>query len=129
MLPLWSTYVTRGIAEGPCAVTVSPSVADSAKPALRWFGNAEPYCLLAIFKKRDDIGPGGLWYWVSFPSFQLARPFKVPIHRVPSCETSKGATKLLGSRSVPGGCHGRARTPSKRSSPNSVPSQRYPSGV
>src|SRR5262249_23118388 len=29
----------------------------------------------------------------------------------------------------PGGCHGTARTPSKRSKPNSVPSQIYPSGV
>src|SRR5215469_16717394 len=37
--------------------------------------------------------------------------------------------KLLGSCSPPGGCHGTGRTPSKRSRPNSVPSQRYPSGV
>src|SRR5262249_25018876 len=68
--------------------------------------------------------PDSSGYRVSVPSFQLARPPRVPIQSVPSCAVNSVRIQLLGSCSVPDGCQGTLCTPSKRIRPDSVPSQR-----
>src|SRR5260221_5300571 len=78
---------------------------------------------------ESTIHPSNALYRVSWPSLRLASSLRVPIQRVPSLAVNRVRMKLLRKDSPGGGCQRTFRIPSKRSKPNSVPSQRYPSGV
>src|ERR1700733_2038908 len=74
--------------------------------------------------KEKMVCPINSWYWTTLllVSFRLARPLEVPIHRVPSRPASRLRICLDGRDASIG--HSTGFTPSKRTSPNSVPSHR-----
>src|SRR5579863_4211890 len=77
--------------------------------------------------KEKIVCPLSSSYWTTLllAVFRLTRPLEVPSHKVPSRPATKLRIWMDGRDSSIG--HSTSFTPSKRTSPNSVPSQRKPS--
>ena len=85
---------------------------------------ADPYRSFTILEQRLDSLPLEFRVVRQLAVLPACKPAKVPIQRRPSRAASKRLTSVPGRCSPGGGCHGTARTPSNRSKPKSVPTQR-----
>jgi hypothetical protein len=107
------------------SIALGPAAVNRAKSATtRRRQPAGPNGSIPILEKRDNISPSELRKLGQFAVLPTCQSFICSNPKTPVASTEQAQNVTAGEMFPAGGCHGTARTSSKRSKPNSVPSQR-----